>query len=446
VIKVEVYATDGNGGSSPTRSDQVTVGNTAPTLTSVTITPASPGTNSVLTATPNGFADADGDTATYHFQWFKNGTALAGETGSTLDLGAAGNGNRDDVIKVEVYATDGNGGSSPTRSDQVTVGNTAPTLTITGAATANEGQLKHYEFSSSDPDTESFSLTAASCGAHGVRTGLTFDSGTGSGSFDCTYKDGPKASVVEARVTDSRGAASNAPSISVQVANLAPTVGTPALVVNPVTGIATANSTFVDPGVEDTHTGTFLWTINGALDAASTPAAVTESAGSGSAAGTRKLSPGCYTISVKATVTDNDGASTESLSSPIASSLDVYSAQFRSPIKDGERNLVKYGNVVPVKVILYSGCVIGQTDNSRDLFVQLTSGGDGDPLTWTNAVTESVSSADTGQKMRIADGGYIYNLSTRGLDAKKDYSIRIRLGAADYPAPAIISATLSNNK
>ena len=127
VIAVAVYATDGNGGSSPTRSDSLTVGNTAPTLTSVTISSATPATDSVITATPNGYADADGDTAMYHYQWSKNGTVIPGETDATLDLALLGNGDRGDAISVAVYATDGNGGTSPTRTDTVTVVNSAPT-------------------------------------------------------------------------------------------------------------------------------------------------------------------------------------------------------------------------------------------------------------------------------------------------------------------------------
>ena len=107
-------------------NDTVTVANTAPVAGTVTITPASPTTNQTLTATPAGFTDADGDSLTYHYQWFNNGSPLAGETSSTLDLSVAGNGNRGDLIKVEVYATDGNAGTSSTVNDTVTVANTAP--------------------------------------------------------------------------------------------------------------------------------------------------------------------------------------------------------------------------------------------------------------------------------------------------------------------------------
>ena len=51
--------------------------------------------------------DDDGDTLTYDYQWIKNGVDITGETGATLDLGVAGNGDRGDQISVRVTASDG---------------------------------------------------------------------------------------------------------------------------------------------------------------------------------------------------------------------------------------------------------------------------------------------------------------------------------------------------
>ena len=81
------------------------MGNQAPVVDSVTIT------NTLRTftvATTNVVAhDDDGDTLTYDYQWLKNGVDLTGETGSTLNLGVAGNGDRGDQISVRVTASDG---------------------------------------------------------------------------------------------------------------------------------------------------------------------------------------------------------------------------------------------------------------------------------------------------------------------------------------------------
>src|SRR5205823_6887568 len=88
-IKVEVYATDGHGGTSATVNDSVTVVNSDPVAGTVAISPSSPTTNQTLTATPSGFSDADGDGLTYHYQWYKNGTTVASATVCTSVLTSA---------------------------------------------------------------------------------------------------------------------------------------------------------------------------------------------------------------------------------------------------------------------------------------------------------------------------------------------------------------------
>ena len=158
MIKVEVYATDGNAGTSSTVNDTVTVANTAPVAGTVTITPASPTTNQTLHGHPGRVHRRRRDSLTYHYQWFNNGSPLAGETSSTLDLSVAGNGNRGDLIKVEVYATDGNAGTSSTVNDTVTVANTArwrAPSTITPASPTTNQTLTATPAGFTDADGDS---------------------------------------------------------------------------------------------------------------------------------------------------------------------------------------------------------------------------------------------------------------------------------------------------
>ena len=69
------------------RPDQLRRGtDRAPVQGTVASRPRSPKTNRPVTATPSGFSDPDGDPITYHYQWFRNGTAIAGATTSTLNL------------------------------------------------------------------------------------------------------------------------------------------------------------------------------------------------------------------------------------------------------------------------------------------------------------------------------------------------------------------------
>ena len=58
-------------------------------------------------------------------------------------------------------------------------------------------------------------------------------------------------------------------------------------------------------------------------------------------------------------------------------------------------------------------------------------------------VVESVSNADTDNQMRVNGGGYIYNLTTKNLQAGQDYTIRIRSGSSTGP---IILAALFQPK
>lgn len=97
-----------------------------PVVGALDVAPRDPATNAVLTATPSGFSDPDGDPLAYHYQWSVNGLAVAGATLPTFDLGAAGNGDRGDTVSAEVRATDPYGNESTPLSAAVTVANSAP--------------------------------------------------------------------------------------------------------------------------------------------------------------------------------------------------------------------------------------------------------------------------------------------------------------------------------
>ena len=58
----------------------------------------------------------------YRYQWFRNGTAIGGATGRTLDLAEPGNGDAGDTIAVDVTALDGSGGTSATVRGSQTIG------------------------------------------------------------------------------------------------------------------------------------------------------------------------------------------------------------------------------------------------------------------------------------------------------------------------------------
>ena len=110
--RVEVSAADPGGRASDPAAATVTVANTAPTAGTVTVSPTRRRPTTSCRPCPSGFADADGDAVSYQYQWFRNGTAISGATGRTLDLAEPGNGDAGDSVAVDVTALDGNGGSS----------------------------------------------------------------------------------------------------------------------------------------------------------------------------------------------------------------------------------------------------------------------------------------------------------------------------------------------
>src|SRR2546430_9581378 len=93
----------------------VRVVNSAPVIDSVVLTPSTPRTNDVLTATVTAH-DVDGDPITLSYEWSRNGTVIVAATSPTLDLSVPGRGDRDDFITVRVTASDGRQSSSATAS------------------------------------------------------------------------------------------------------------------------------------------------------------------------------------------------------------------------------------------------------------------------------------------------------------------------------------------
>ena len=331
---------------------------------------------------------------------------------------------------VNVTANDGdptnNIGDDP---HTVIVANVKPTVTIiSGAATADEGQTKIYTYTATDPGADTLTIVE-SCGANG-----TYAADATANSFECTFPDGPASSTVKVTANDEDPGAASEDTRLVIVANVKPTVVSAAITVNSVTGDISSTMTYSDVGVNDTQTARFEYRLNGVLVATNTSAS--NLASSGTATDTYRAAPGCYSVEVTMWVTDKDGtSSTRVIRTGATPTVDVYSPSFKAPIKDNERNIAKYGNVVPIKVELASSCSPGTTVTTPILHITIAAGNVTDlvPDATPEIVAESVSTADTGTQMRVNGGGYIYNFSTRNLQAGQDYTIRIRVGSTTGP-------------
>ena len=227
-VRVEVYATDGRGAASDAAVQTVTVANTPPTAGTASIKPASPSTNDVLKAVPAGFADVDGDALTYTYQWYRNGTAIAGATGRTLDLSLPGNGDLGDTIDVDVTGVDTSGATSAAARAQQNISGTNSTP-VEGTVNLSPPSPKTAETVTASPagfrDPDGDALTyryqwfrngTAIAGATAAALNL---SGAGAGDRGDALK-------VEVTATDTHAATSDPAVGTATVANTVPAAGT----------------------------------------------------------------------------------------------------------------------------------------------------------------------------------------------------------------------------
>ncbi len=164
-----------------------TIDNTPPVVSSVVITPGSPTTDQVLSATVVA-SDPDGDPIELRYQWRKNGVAIAGATNPTLDLAVPGNGDKGDAISVRVVAFDGYVEGDPRTSSQVTIVNSPPAFAQDlPDRTDPEGTTVDFTAGATDPDGDPLTY-----GAAGLPPGVTI--GASDGRVQGTIAGGASAS------------------------------------------------------------------------------------------------------------------------------------------------------------------------------------------------------------------------------------------------------------
>ena len=216
-VYCRVTANDGTVSGNTITSSTVTVRNTVPTVSNVTITPSSPVYNSNLTCAYT-FADVDGDGDDSTVIWEVNGTQVA--TGTTLTSPVFKGG---DEVTCQVTAVDDTGATGNTASKSVTVGNTAPSVsnvTISPSSPATTDALTcSYTYADVDGDTDSstytWTVSNSSSGGTVVGTGATLAASKFS-------RDQYVTCTVTANDGEDTG---NSASDQVQIRNTAPVVG-----------------------------------------------------------------------------------------------------------------------------------------------------------------------------------------------------------------------------
>jgi hypothetical protein len=126
-----VTPTDGTTAGATVTSNTVVISNTAPVVSSVTLSPSSPRTAETITATPV-TSDVDGDSVSVSYAWYVNGVfAVTNTTGTLSGLVYF---DRGDTVYVVATPSDGTASGAASTSATVTVVNTlptAPTLSFT---------------------------------------------------------------------------------------------------------------------------------------------------------------------------------------------------------------------------------------------------------------------------------------------------------------------------
>jgi hypothetical protein len=127
-VSCTVTISDGSAAPVSVTSAAVTIANSPPTLSQVDLVPGEAYTFTQLTCLASGYADADGDAASYTWNWYVGGALTATSTSlNTLDPSLM---SRGDTVWCEAIASDGTEPSTPAQSASLVIANTPPTAPI----------------------------------------------------------------------------------------------------------------------------------------------------------------------------------------------------------------------------------------------------------------------------------------------------------------------------
>ena len=262
-VQCIVTPNDGDDLGTPVGSAVVRAGNSAPSLTSATITPSSPKEKDVLRVTLGSYSDPDGDTVTFKYAWYVGSTLVATTptlTGVSFDKG--------DVIEVEVTPTDGVDDGTAVTSATVTVDNTAPVVSSVVLTPSKAGTDTTLSATVTASDVDGDSLTYSYAwyvdGSKVSATGSTLD-GT-------VWFDKGETVYVEVSADDGDDSSTVVSSAVVTIGNSPPSITS--ATISPTTVYEATTLTCTPAGWSDPDGDsagyTYRWTVNGAPSATTT--------------------------------------------------------------------------------------------------------------------------------------------------------------------------------
>jgi len=148
IVYAELTLTDGSGKRTTAATPPVTVVNTPPTLSDVTIEPKQPARGADLTAKAAA-NDADNDPLTCQYQWLVNG-APVGPAGPQNTFSTA-NLRKQDIVTVSAVCSDGQDSTASVVSSPVSFGNGNPEI-LSSAPDSVVNGVYTYQVVAKDPD------------------------------------------------------------------------------------------------------------------------------------------------------------------------------------------------------------------------------------------------------------------------------------------------------
>ena len=299
LVTCTMTPSDGTDDGLPVTSDALTIANTAPAVSSLSISPASPSSEDALTATAAGVTDADGDSVSLTYTWYINGSEITGVSGDTLDASYTSAG---DSIYAVVVPSDGTDAGAPVTSSAVGVENSAPVIgsvSLSPTTAYETSTLSCTVDSATDTDGDSISYTYAwSVGGAGL--------GVSTESIDGAYFSKGDTVTCSATPYDGSTYGDAVTSNAVTIQNSAPSVASVTVSPDPAyttSSLSCAYSGAADDDPGDTVSVSYLWEVNGT------------GMGSSSALSSASFSKG---DAVVCTVTPSDG---EDSGSPVSSAV-----------------------------------------------------------------------------------------------------------------------------
>ncbi len=154
-VSCSVTAYDGVSIGNTEYTTNITITNTAPLMSSVSLSPNPAYYGDVITCSANG-NDADGEQLTYDYQWYVN-TVLDSTVTANVHSAPVGG----DIIECEAYASDGHVSSAGLLSGVMLIANTNPTIdsvSINTSAVIHTDSVVTCLATASDADGHQFAL------------------------------------------------------------------------------------------------------------------------------------------------------------------------------------------------------------------------------------------------------------------------------------------------